>query len=45
MNSFSHVFFKVFAKSLSKLAYDFWEDCFHKLKLLLAVKSIIYLNI
>ena len=41
----SHVFFKVFAKSLSNLVNDFWEDCFHKLKLLLAANRLIYLNI
>ena len=24
----SHVFFKVFAKNLSDLVHNFWEDCF-----------------
>ena len=30
---------------LSNLFYDFWEDCFCKLKLLLAANRLIYLNI
>ena len=41
----SHVFFKVFAKSLSNVVYDFWEDCFHNPKLLLAANTLIYSNI
>ena len=40
----SHMFFKVFAKSLSNLVHVFWEDCFHNQKLLLAVNRVIYLN-
>ena len=39
------MFFKVFAKSLSNLAHDSWEDCFPKPKLLLAADNRpIYLN-
>ena len=41
----SHVFFRVFAKSLSNLVHDFLEDCFPKTKLLLAANRLIYLNI
>ena len=40
----SHVFFKAFAKSLSDLVCDFWEDPFHNPKLLLAANRLIYLN-
>ena len=40
----SHVFFKVFAKSLSNLVHDFWQDCFHNPKLLLAANRLICLN-
>ena len=38
MNSL-HVFFKVFPLFMT------WEDCFYKLKLLLAANTLIYLNI
>ena len=41
----SSVFLKVFAKRLSNLVHDFWEDCFRKPKLLLAANRLIYLNI
>ena len=44
MNLFIRIF-KVFAKSLSNLVHDFWENYFHKPKLLLAVNRLIYLNI
>ena len=39
--SFSRQFF---ANSLSNLLHDFWKDCFHRAKLLLAVNRLIYLN-
>ena len=29
---------------LSNLVHDFWEDCFHNPKLLLAANRLIYLN-
>ena len=38
-------FLKVFAKSLSNLVHDFWEDCCPNPKLLLAADRLIYLNI
>ena len=38
-------FLKVFAKNLSKLVHDFWEDYFYKPKLLLAANRSIYFNI
>ena len=44
MNSFKQ-FFMVFAKSLSNLFDNFWEDCFRKPKLLLAANKLTYLNI
>ena len=44
MNSFTLIF-EGFAKSLSNLVYDFWEDCFYKPRLLLASNRLIYLNI
>ena len=37
--------FKVFAKSLSNLVHEFWEDFFHKPQLLLAANRLIYFNI
>ena len=39
--SFSRQFF---ANSLSNLLHDFWKDCFHRAKFLLAVNRLIYLN-
>ena len=44
MNSFKRIF-QEFAKSLSNLVHDFWEDCFHEPKLLLAANRLIHLNI
>ena len=38
-------FLKVFAKNLSKLVHDFWEDYFYKPELLLAANRSIYFNI
>ena len=42
--TYSHLFLKVFVKSLSNFIYDFWEDSFHKTKLLLAANRLIFLN-
>ena len=44
-NKFIDIFSRVFAKSLSNLVHDFWEDCFYKPKLLLAANRQIYLII
>ena len=44
MISFTQIF-KVFAKSLSNLVHDFWEDCFFKPKLLLAANRLICSNL
>ena len=44
-NEFIHIFFKAFAKSLSNLAHDLWENYFRKPKQLLAVNRLIYLNV
>ena len=44
MNSFTYIF-KVFAKSLAEFVHDFWENCFHKPKLLLAANTPFYLII
>ena len=41
--NYLHVFFKVFAKSLSNFVLDFWENCFHKPKL--SANRLIYLKI
>ena len=38
MNSFTRAI-KVFAKSLGNLAYDFWEDCFYKPKIVTSCKQ------
>ena len=42
INEFIHIFFKVFAKSLSNLVQDFWENSFRKPKQLLAVNRLIW---
>ena len=44
MNSFTRIS-QVFAKSLSNLVHDFWEDYFYKPNLLLAANRLIYLDI
>ena len=44
MDSFTRIF-QGFAKDLSNLAYDFWEDCFHQPRHLFVANSPIYLNI
>ena len=45
-NEFVYTYFSRFLLKfgLSNLFHDFWEDCFHKLKLLLAANRFIYLN-
>ena len=44
IHSFTHIF-QGFAKSLSNLVHDFWEDCFHKPGQLFAANILSYMSI